>query len=155
MYFFKPMMVDIEPEWNWASVDYFWKLHYNFLLKCKYLHVKNYIHLYKVHLLIYKINIYSILRFTYILTLYIIYLPVCVLSSFSLVWLFTTLWTVARQSPLSMGFSRQECWSGLPCSAEQPDRKEAQGKLWRKGCRASILLEHNILPYVPLPLLFF
>ena len=26
-----------------------------------------------------------------------------------------TLWTVARQTPLSMGFSRQECWSGLPC----------------------------------------
>ena len=26
-----------------------------------------------------------------------------------------TLWTVARQVPRSMGFSRQECWSGLPC----------------------------------------
>ena len=25
-----------------------------------------------------------------------------------------TPWTVARQAPLSMGFSRQECWSGLP-----------------------------------------
>ena len=25
-----------------------------------------------------------------------------------------TLWTVARQAPLSMGFSRQEHWSGLP-----------------------------------------
>ena len=25
-----------------------------------------------------------------------------------------TAWTVARQAPLSMGFSRQECWSGLP-----------------------------------------
>ena len=24
-------------------------------------------------------------------------------------------WTVARQTPLSMGFSRQEHWSGLPC----------------------------------------
>ena len=24
-------------------------------------------------------------------------------------------WTVARQAPLSMGFSRQEDWSGLPC----------------------------------------
>ena len=24
-------------------------------------------------------------------------------------------WTVARQAPLSMGFSRQEYWSGLPC----------------------------------------
>ena len=27
---------------------------------------------------------------------------------------FATLWTVAHQGPLSMGFSRQECWSGLP-----------------------------------------
>ena len=26
-----------------------------------------------------------------------------------------TLWTVAHQAPLSMRFSRQECWSGLPC----------------------------------------
>ena len=26
-----------------------------------------------------------------------------------------TLWTAARQAPLSMGFSRQEYWSGLPC----------------------------------------
>ena len=25
-----------------------------------------------------------------------------------------TPWTVAYQAPLSMGFSRQECWSGLP-----------------------------------------
>ena len=28
--------------------------------------------------------------------------------------LFATPWTVARQAPLSMGFSRQEYWSGLP-----------------------------------------
>ena len=27
-----------------------------------------------------------------------------------------TLWTVARQAPLSVGSSRQEYWSGLPCS---------------------------------------
>ena len=27
---------------------------------------------------------------------------------------FVTLWTVAHQAPLSMGFSRQEYWSGLP-----------------------------------------
>ena len=26
----------------------------------------------------------------------------------------STLWTVAHQTPLSMGFSRQEHWSGLP-----------------------------------------
>ena len=40
---------------------------------------------------------------------------VCVLSFFSCVLLLVTLWTVARQAPLSMRFSRQECWSGLPC----------------------------------------
>ena len=28
--------------------------------------------------------------------------------------LFETPWTVAHQAPLSMGFSRQEYWSGLP-----------------------------------------
>ena len=40
---------------------------------------------------------------------------VCMLSRFSGVWLFVTLWRVAHQAPLSMGFSRQEYWSGLPC----------------------------------------
>jgi len=30
------------------------------------------------------------------------------------VWLFATPWTVAYQAPPSMGFSRQEYWSGLP-----------------------------------------
>ena len=39
---------------------------------------------------------------------------VCVLSCFSCVQLFGTLWTVAYQVPLSMGFSGQEYWSGLP-----------------------------------------
>ena len=46
------------------------------------------------------------------------YLPTlnrCVLSRFCLVWLFETLWTAACQAPLSMGFSRQEHWSGLLC----------------------------------------
>ena len=36
------------------------------------------------------------------------------LVAFSRVWLFVTPWTVARQVPLFMGFSRQEYWSGLP-----------------------------------------
>ena len=39
----------------------------------------------------------------------------CMLSHFSSVRLFATLWTVAHQAPLSMGFSRRESWSGLPC----------------------------------------
>ena len=45
---------------------------------------------------------------------YRVNLCVCLLSC---VWLFSTLWTVAHQAPLSMGFSRQEysMASGLPC----------------------------------------
>ena len=35
-------------------------------------------------------------------------------KSLSCVWLFATPWTVAYQAPPSMGFSRQEYWSGLP-----------------------------------------
>ena len=42
----------------------------------------------------------------------------CGLSHFSCVRLFATPWTVACQAPLSMGFSRQEYWSGLPCSPQ-------------------------------------
>ena len=37
------------------------------------------------------------------------------LSHFISVQLFATLWTVAHQASLSMGFSRQEYWSGLQC----------------------------------------
>ena len=36
-------------------------------------------------------------------------------SCFSHVPLFISLWTVACQASLSMGFFRQEYWSGLPC----------------------------------------
>ena len=41
-------------------------------------------------------------------------LDVCMLSRFSHVRLFGTLWSLAHQTPLSMGFPRQEYWSGLP-----------------------------------------
>ena len=40
---------------------------------------------------------------------------VCALSHFSHVRLFATLWTLAHQATLSMGFCRQQYWSGLPC----------------------------------------
>ena len=36
------------------------------------------------------------------------------LSLFSHVQLFVTLWTITHQAPLSMGFFRQEYWNGLP-----------------------------------------
>ena len=47
----------------------------------------------------------------------------CMLSCFSRVRLCATLWTVALQAPLSMGFSRQEYWSELPWppSGDLPD----------------------------------
>ena len=38
----------------------------------------------------------------------------CLLSHFRHVQLFTSPWIIAHQAPLSMGFSRQEYWSGLP-----------------------------------------
>ena len=38
----------------------------------------------------------------------------CMLSCFSHVRFYVTPWTVALQVPLSMGFSQQEDWSGLP-----------------------------------------
>ena len=45
----------------------------------------------------------------------ILKLGMCVLSCFSHVWLFATLWTITCQAPLFMGFSIQEYWSVLPC----------------------------------------
>ena len=54
------------------------------------------------------ICVYVCYRFVYINHVY-------VLSHFSCVWFFATPWTVACQAPLSMGFSRQDYWSGLPC----------------------------------------
>ena len=39
----------------------------------------------------------------------------CVPAYSSRVWFFVIPWTVAHQAPLSMGFSKQEYWSGLSC----------------------------------------
>ena len=47
---------------------------------------------------------------------FILIVNVCLLSSFSHVQLFVTPWTVVCLAPLSMRLSRQEYWSGLPCS---------------------------------------
>ena len=40
---------------------------------------------------------------------------VCMLSCSSHVRLFATLWTITHHAPLSIRFSREEYWSGLPC----------------------------------------
>ena len=46
-------------------------------------------------------------------------------QSLSRVWLFVTLWTVARQAPLSMGFPRQQYWSELqfPSQGDLPNSR--------------------------------
>ena len=56
-----------------------------------------------------------VLPLSYILHSLFVHL-LLLLSRFSHIRVFATLWTVARQAPLSMGFSRQEYWTGLPCS---------------------------------------
>ena len=45
------------------------------------------------------------------------FFPLKVKVLLSRVQLFLTPWTVAREAPLSMGFPRQEYWSGLPFSS--------------------------------------
>ena len=64
---------------------------------------------------------------------------ICVRSHFSCVRLFVTLWTVACQTPLSVGFSWKEYWSGFPF----PSLRD----LWRKvlvwGWREDSMIHTN------------
>ena len=57
----------------------------------------------------------SVLFVHYLFISFIMLTKSCMLSGFSFVHLFEMLWKVARQTPLSIRFSRQEYWSGLPC----------------------------------------
>ena len=59
----------------------------------------------------------SLFKFPLMLTSYITMLLLLLLSHFSHVQLCVTTQTAARQAPLSLGFSRQEYWSGLPLSS--------------------------------------
>ena len=70
------------------------------------------------------------------------------LGCFSHVRLFETLWIVANQTPLSMGFSRQEYWSGLPCfpAGHLPNPGI---KFWSPALQAdSLLPSHQGSPYI-------
>ena len=66
-------------------------------------------------------------------------------SLFTHVWLFVTLWAVTLWAPLSMGFSQQECWSGLLCSP-LGDRPHPKIEPTSPACPAlqvdSLLLSH-------------
>ena len=56
----------------------------------------------------------AVLRKTFSTTFFKVILLLLLLSRFSLVQLFVIPWTIAHQAPLSMGFPKQEYWSGLP-----------------------------------------
>ena len=68
-----------------------------------------------------------------------------VLSHFGFVRVFETMWTVAHQASLSLGFSRQGYWGGLPCASP--------GDLPNPGIKfmspASPALQSNSLPTEP------
>ena len=76
-------------------------------------------------------------------------------NRFSRVSLFITLWTIAHQAPLSMGFSRQEYWSGEPgprhaaaSSPTQHTHLQTQQKLTFYECNSPfllVLLSYSIL----------
>ena len=66
---------------------------------------------------------------------------VCMLSHFSCVQLCGTLWAVAHQSLLSMGFPRQEYWSGLPF----PSPRESSWPRDRTHCLLQLLHCRRIL----------
>ena len=74
-----------------------------------------------------------------------------VLICFSRVQLSVTPWTLARQPPLSMGFSRQEYWSGLPCPPPEdlpnPDLLHCKWILYRPRHQGS----PGILEWVSYP----
>ena len=52
------------------------------------------------------------------------------LSRFSRVWLCATPQTAAHQAPLSLGFSRQEHWSGLPFPSPMQESKKRKWSHW-------------------------
>ena len=69
----------------------------------------------------------------------------CVLSHFSCVQLFVTLWPVAHQGPLSIGFFRQEYWSGLP----RPPSGDHPNPWIKPASLVSPALAGGSLPLVP------
>ena len=84
---------------------------------------------------------------------------VCMPNHFSHVQLFATLWNIVWEAPLSVGFSRQEYWSGLSC----PPPGDLPGLGIKPVSLAlspilqadSLLLNHLGSPYRYCRLLFF
>ena len=65
------------------------------------------------------------------------------LSHFSRVRLCTTPWTAAHQAPLSLGFSRQEHWSGLPFPSPM---HESEKWKWSRSAVSNSSWPHGLQP---------
>ena len=65
------------------------------------------------------------------------------MKSLSRVWLFATPWTAAYQAPPSMGFSRQEYWSGVPSPSpsESVSRVQIFATPWTIAHQAPLSIE--------------
>ena len=66
------------------------------------------------------------------------------LSRFSRVRLCTTPYTAAHQAPPSLGFSRQEHWSGLPFPSP---RQESEKWMWSRWVVSDPQQPHGLQPY--------
>ena len=66
-------------------------------------------------------------------------------KSLSRVWLFVTPWTVAYQAPLSMRFSRQEYWSGVPLPSPQASLSIINSQSLHKLMPIELVLRSNHL----------
>ena len=64
-------------------------------------------------------------------------------KSLSCVRLFVTPWTAAYQALLSMGFSREEYWSGVPLPS--PGRQGYLGSITEQGSKISLVSSHQLL----------
>ena len=65
------------------------------------------------------------------------------MKSLSRVWLFATSWTVAYQASLSMGFSRQEYWSGLPFPSQISCQRQGYRANRRAAQKSKFLFLHE------------
>ena len=64
-------------------------------------------------------------------------------KSLSRVWLFGTPWTAAHQASPSMGFSRQECWSGVPLPS--PLR---EWDIAKRACFFAVRVQYDSREYI-------
>ena len=98
-------------EWLWAAIIRKWQQFISWCSECGINSKTNQQNLVAADLCFALYLCFALLCFALLMLCF----DYALLSSFSHVQLFTDLWTVVCQTLLSMGFLRQEYWSGSPC----------------------------------------